>query len=107
MLELCQDISRCVSFTEHVTAYVDYVSFYDPLVELKLCSPSGTCSHILTKQNSDKTLTAMRVERKWTFMSVQFWGEDPEGTWTLSMDVNTDNVSVDREGNYRLLNLCC
>ena len=105
MQDLCRDTSSCISFTEHVTAYVDYVSFYDPLVELKLCSPSNTCSYILTKQKTSSTLAAKQVRRKWTFMSVQFWGEDPEGIWTLSMDVNTYNVSLVSEGNFRFLHL--
>ena len=105
-VNLCNESSGCLSFTEHVVALVEYISYYDKLVELELCSPTNTRSHLLTARTSDsgQSLKPGRVTRKWKFMSLQFWGEIPAGDWILKMRLHYgDRVLPER--HYTLISL--
>lgn len=69
-----------INYLEHVEliATIEYPTRGD--LELFLTSPMGTTSNILTYRPRDK---AMMGFTDWTFMSVHFWGEQPQGSWTL------------------------
>lgn len=49
-------------------------------LQVFLTSPKGTESTIIPKRRKD---VFPDVFRAFTVNSVQFWGEDPFGTWTL------------------------
>lgn len=105
-VELCICPSHSPNFTEHAVAYVEYYSYYDANVEIKLCSPSKTCSNLLTKQEMSTGLKPVKKERKWNFMSLQFWGENPCGMWKLMMRVNKQNVDLpEKTFNITMFNL--
>ena len=91
-LDICTERTACLLFTEHVVTYIEYVSYYDQLVEFELCAPTNTCSFILTKQEIGQYPSVKRERRKWNFMSLQFWGEKPKGTWKLIMYLNTSGI---------------
>ena len=55
-----------------------------------LKSPSGTISLLLLWRSLDKSLEGYQ---SWPFMSVNFWGENPVGTWSLAF-VRTDSGAV-------------
>ena len=84
---VCEISEHCPSFTEHVVLQVEYMSYYDSLVELQVCAPSKTCSDILTARTVNHIIRKKRIkrERKWNFMTLQFWGENPNGIWKLKM----------------------
>ena len=48
-------------------------------INIILVSPSGTKSNLLPYRNKDFIFDGYN---KWPFMSLQFWGENPSGTWT-------------------------
>lgn len=57
---------------------------------IKLTSPQGTTSRLLSRRPADDSAYGLD---KWPFMSVQFWGENPQGKWTVKiMDVRVKNV---------------
>ena len=49
-------------------------------IQLELASPFGTLSRILPYRIND---SVPGVYTSWPFMSLHFWGEDPEGNWSL------------------------
>ncbi|VDM32585.1 unnamed protein product [Hydatigera taeniaeformis] len=51
-------------------------------VELWLTSPMGTKSKLLSKRPFDLDVAGFHA---WPFMSVHFWGEKANGTWTLTV----------------------
>ena len=58
-------------------------------MSIELTSPQGTTSQLLaTRPNDDSTYGLDR----WPFTSVQFWGENPNGQWTLKiLDQQVEN----------------
>lgn len=82
----CQHMDKCVNFTEHVSVTISYKSSLNDL-DIALCSPGKTCSYILNgKPKKQKRRAGANIEsdvRSWTFKSVHFWGESPQGMWML------------------------
>ena len=93
-VNVCQESSPCLGFTEHVVAYIEYISYHDKLVEFQLCAPTNTCSILLTRQYVRQHLPRKRITRKWKFMSLQFWGEAPRGIWVLNMLQSPSGISL-------------
>ena len=56
-------------------------------IKLQLVSPAGTHSTLLPYRNFD--FVNVEGYYNWPFMSVHFWGEDPNGTWTASVSFNS------------------
>ena len=105
-VNLCNVSNGCLSFTEHVVAIVEYLSHYDKLVELELCAPTNTCSHLLTARTRDSVqfLKPQKVTRKWKFMSLHFWGEISVGEWKLNMRLLKGDTLLP-ERHYTLISL--
>lgn len=76
----CRDTGNHIRYLEHVQAKIALK--YQPRGNLKisLISPAGTISHLLFPRPRDIEDIAFNV---WPFLSVHFWGEQPEGTWRL------------------------
>ena len=51
-------------------------------VIVSLTSPSGTTSTLLPRRSADIYPDSYDA---WPFMSVHFWGENPSGTWTITV----------------------
>lgn len=49
-------------------------------LEIYLTSPSGTVCRMMQKQSADNTKNL-----RWTLLSNAFWGENPQGTWTINV----------------------
>ncbi|XP_060586527.1 neuroendocrine convertase 1-like isoform X1 [Ruditapes philippinarum] len=102
----------CLSYIEHVVAHIEYIHTADRIPVITLCSPQKTCSILLhgNLRNGDgkeKLTDNSEIIISWDFMSVQFWGENPVGRWSLEIS-NSDghtfikNVSVTFYGTYDL-----
>ncbi|CAJ1048583.1 proprotein convertase subtilisin/kexin type 6-like [Xyrichtys novacula] len=71
-----------VNYLEHVVVKVLIAHPRRGDLEINLISPSGTRSQLLAKRLFDNSNEGFR---NWEFMSVHFWGERAEGTWTLEI----------------------
>ena len=49
---------------------------------IELTSPQGTASQLLAKRPLDDSSRGLD---KWPFTSVEFWGENPQGDWTVKI----------------------
>jgi subtilisin-like proprotein convertase family protein len=61
-------------------------------LEIYLSSPAGTTSRLMLKESTDTAALPdpnWQNISNWTFCSHTFWGENPAGTWTISV---IDNV---------------
>lgn len=74
----------CVSFLEHVTLHlkIDIKVGSVKDIEIVLTSPSNTLSFLLTNDPYNRGVKDKPNIISWTFMSVHFWGELSNGTWT-------------------------
>ncbi|KAM0736557.1 Neuroendocrine convertase 1 [Formica fusca] len=77
---VCQSSGSEITFLEHVEIEVNLEYSCRGALEIYLRSPSGTLVQILSSRKRDKSKDGFR---KWKFMSVATWGEDPRGTWIL------------------------
>ncbi|XP_019113283.1 proprotein convertase subtilisin/kexin type 6 isoform X4 [Larimichthys crocea] len=71
-----------VDHLEHVVVKVLVVHPRRGDLEINLISPSGMKSQLLAKRLFDSSNEGFR---NWEFMTVHFWGEKAEGTWTLEI----------------------
>lgn len=60
-------------------------------LKLTLISPYGTKSVLLPPRPQDYNQNGFH---KWPFLSVQSWGEDPRGTWTLMVESVSSNPKI-------------
>lgn len=66
-------------------------------VSLKLTSPSGTVSNILSFRHLDNSSNGIRF----TFMTVHHWGENPAGTWSLRVEDSLRDGTRGQRGQLR------
>ncbi|KAL1411825.1 pheromone processing endoprotease [Vanrija albida] len=80
---------------EHVTVrvWIDHARRGD--VEVSLIAPSGTISTLSQPRRFDEAATGYNG---WRFMSLKHWGEDPVGTWTISVH---DQGQVGAYGHFK------
>lgn len=79
----CSDeADRQVNFLEHVVVRLLLTHPRRGDLQIHLISPSGTRSQLLAKRLYDSSNEGFR---DWEFMSVHFWGEKAEGSWTLEI----------------------
>lgn len=70
-------------------------------IEIQLTSPSGTVSTLLPYRDLD--FINSEGYEQWPFTSVQHWGEDPVGEWTLTVMYRSESAHVTvREGELTL-----
>ncbi|XP_068225303.1 furin-like protease kpc-1 [Palaemon carinicauda] len=74
--------SQRMTSVEHVVANITLVHPRRKLLTIFIVSPSGTTSQVLTHRGPDESKDGFR---SWGFMSVHFWGESPEGAWTVAI----------------------
>lgn len=60
-------------------------------LRLTLFSPRGTRSELLPPRPQDFNTNGFH---KWPFLSVQMWGEDPRGDWTLMVESVSENRNL-------------
>jgi hypothetical protein len=66
-------------------------------IEIYLTSPSGTRRRLLRRSSLDTGENINNAaDTGWTFSSHAFWGENPQGTWT----VEVQDVHVDIQGTW-------
>lgn len=98
-IECCrtQDVTRL----EHVVIKLSYVvdEGIEPDIKFILCSPMQTCSIIFNSFSPPRKKSKL-IQRKWPFMSVQFWGENPLGNWKLEIG---NDLSGNDTGKFTLL----
>ena len=91
-----------ITYMEHVVVNVTVESGGSGNPErghigLELRSPSGTRSTLLKFRSIDDRNS---LYYRWPFMSVSFWGEDPSGTWRLTIKSQSSQTRVDYSNLY-------
>ena len=85
----CKDeTSHQLAVLEHVVCKVTLRHNPRGSLHLVLISPMGTRSSLLLPRPKDRTDKAFE---SWPFLSVHFWGEPPNGTWTLEVTAAKSN----------------
>ncbi|CAB4064560.1 PCSK1 [Lepeophtheirus salmonis] len=69
-----------IKYLEHIQVVTTIKYAVRGSLEIVLRSPQGTTSQLLTRRENDKSDAGFK---DWSFMSVHFWGENPEGIWEL------------------------
>ncbi len=90
----CQGTLNSVRYLEHVQCKVSLRYYPRGNVMIVLTSPAGTRSTLLFPRPRDSFASTFE---EWPFMSVHFWGESPQGTWTLEV-VNMGEERPSRRG---------
>uniref|UniRef100_A0A0N4ZYY1 P/Homo B domain-containing protein n=1 Tax=Parastrongyloides trichosuri TaxID=131310 RepID=A0A0N4ZYY1_PARTI len=90
------DVNGCADGTP--VLYLEHVQVISSIryskrgdLKLTLYSPKGTRSVMLPIRPQDYNSNGFH---KWPFLSVQMWGEDPRGTWTLKIESFTNNNKI-------------
>ena len=85
--------SGSIAYLEHIVINMTLISHKNGSkrghIRIKLTSPSGTSSTLLDYRLHDVYLSyhySREMYKRWPFMSVMFWGENPRGQWTLSIE---------------------
>ncbi|KAG9354398.1 hypothetical protein JZ751_001106 [Albula glossodonta] len=97
----CAGEDSAIRSLEHVQmeASIEYTRRGD--LRITLTSPSGTSAVLLTERERDTSSSGFK---NWDFMSVHTWGEDPIGTWTLTItDVSGRAGNEGRVVDWRLI----
>merc|ERR1712001_188677 len=85
----CRDSSHhSINVLEHVVCKITLKHNPRGSLHLVLISPMGTRSSLLLPRPKDRTDKAFE---NWPFLSVHFWGEPPNGTWTLEVTAANSN----------------
>nr|A0A044RE18.1 RecName: Full=Endoprotease bli; AltName: Full=Blisterase; Flags: Precursor [Onchocerca volvulus] len=80
-----------VLYLEHVQVLATFRFGKRGDLKLTLFSPRGTSSVLLPPRPQDFNSNGIH---KWPFLSVQTWGEDPRGKWTLMVESVSTNRNV-------------
>lgn len=81
----CSSGDNCVTFIEHVLVDMSYNTSEEEKLNIVLCSPRKTCSYLLKSIQTERICSyeTMEINRRWTFKTLNFWGENPRGTWKI------------------------
>lgn len=92
----CIGTQHSVRYLEHVQLEVQLSTSNISEIAINLFSPMRTKVGMLTKIKVTKKRKVDYQNLNWTFMAVQFWGEDPKGDWKVELNVDgTQDVTVD------------
>jgi len=86
----CEGTSNQVNFIEQVEIVVTIKTSVRGSLEIYLTSPSDTRSLILPRRSNDRSTDGFN---KWSFMTVQLWGENPKGRWKLEI-IPRDDINA-------------
>ena len=77
----CKGTTRHIRYVEHVHVQVNLYHDKRGATEILVVSPMGTESWILKERPKDSEPNQFQ---DWLFLSTHFWGEDPNGVWTVT-----------------------
>ncbi|CAI8020344.1 Furin [Geodia barretti] len=80
-----------ISYLEHVVVVISISADPRGDIQIYLESPAGTNVTLLQNRPND---TEAGKYNKWPFMSVMFWGENPNGNWTLTISNRNSAVEA-------------
>ena len=84
---------------EHVQMNITLKATRRGDISLRLTSPSGTSSEMLSTRKNDNN-----KDIDFTFMTVRNWGEDPSGKWTLEVrDNNPEHKNTGSISRFSML----
>ncbi|KAJ7985099.1 hypothetical protein DPEC_G00348560 [Dallia pectoralis] len=86
----CEASDSKVNTLEHIQVKVNLSSVCRGDLSISLVSPAGTVSMLLGTRKNDASAAGLR---NWTLMSIQSWGEQPYGAWTLKVKDNKGTVA--------------
>lgn len=69
-------------------------------MEVTLVSPSSTATRLIRPRGNDSSGAGFS---NWTFSANAFWGEDPNGTWTLRVRDASNNGNTGTWQNWQLI----
>jgi len=81
-----------IKYLEHVEVVGSIEMWKRGCLEARIISPSGTVSKVMQLRKEDKG----RDFKKWPFMSVHFWGENPAGRWRFQLTDGCTGVEDNR-----------
>lgn len=81
-VDLFDKCENRIQYLEHVQLSVTASYSIRGHIEVQLTSPSGTTSKLLEPRHND--IQKMNL-KDWSFLSLQFWGENPVGIWTVKI----------------------
>ncbi|XP_050443201.1 furin-like protease 2 isoform X2 [Adelges cooleyi] len=90
----CQGTLNEVRFAEHVQCKISLRFFPRGNLRIDLTSPLGTTSTLLFERPRDVVSSNFD---DWPFLSVHYWGEKVDGTWTMTVH-NGGNRHVNQPG---------
>ncbi|XP_065335368.1 furin-like protease 2 isoform X1 [Cloeon dipterum] len=93
----CTDTYNEIRYLEHVQCKLSLRFFPRGNLRILLTSPMGTTSVLLFERPRDVVSSSFD---DWPFLSVHFWGERPQGRWTLQI-INGGNRQVNQPGFLR------
>nr|AAB30556.1 Lfur2 [Lymnaea stagnalis] len=91
----CKGTSTEVNYLEHVQAVISLTYESRGNVVIYLTSPKGTRSQLLPHRPNDVNPGGFD---EWPFLSVHFWGENPQGVWVLEIEDGDSFNSRDAGG---------
>ncbi|XP_064152444.1 neuroendocrine convertase 1-like [Anguilla rostrata] len=97
----CAGEDSAIRSLEHVQMEISIEYTRRGDLRIVLTSPSGTSTVLLAERERDTSSSGFR---NWAFMSVHTWGEDPTGTWTLTItDVSGRAENEGQVVDWRLI----
>ena len=82
----CYGTNDYVKYLEHTQIELELSCSNISEISINLISPRRTKDSLLTKVTTSRVAY---TNLQWTFMTVHFWGEDPEGVWRLNLVANS------------------
>lgn len=83
--DVCKGTDNEVNYIEHVQAFISVQSTRRGDLTMNMTSPMNTNSLLLQRRPRDDDSSVGLNE--WPFVSVQYWGERPAGTWTIRIQL--------------------
>ena len=81
-VELFKTCNKQINYLEHVISSIGIESDIRGSLYISLESPSKTVSNLLDYRPFDQSKSGFQ---NWPFMSVHYWGENPNGEWVLTI----------------------